>query len=69
MSDLFSGIFCWCAEDKWAWSEDDDDEIADDVMTDDEDDEMINEVGVAEVRLGVAILEMGAVSEMVEFSS
>ena len=50
------------------WSEDDD-ETADDVMTDDEDDEMINEVGVAEVRLGVAILEMGAVSEMVEFSS
>ena len=49
------------------WSVNDADET-DDAMTD-EDDELINEVGGAEVRLGVVILEMGVVSEMVEFSS
>ena len=52
---------------KWVWSVNDADET-DDAMTD-EDDELINEVGGAEVRLGVVILEMGVVSEMVEFSS
>ena len=52
---------------KWVWSVNETD-VTDDAMTD-EDDELINEVGGAEVRLGVVILEIVVVSEMVEFSS